>query len=293
MSGGIDVVATGPLATLQDLGRPGYARLGVSPSGAADPPSLRLANRLLGNAEGAAAVEVTFGGLALHTRRAVWVAVTGAPAPVTAGGRTAPVNAPLYLPAGARLRLAPPAVGVRSYVAVRGGFDVPAVLGSRSTDTLGGIGPAPLHPGQSLPVGARPDREPCVDVAPVPPIPAEPVLPLWPGPRWEWLTADARAAIAGQAWRVAADSNRIGVRLAGDRLPPPHRPPVPSEGIVAGAVQLPPDGQPIVFLADHPVTGGYPVVAVVPAAALATLAQCRPGQSLRLRWRPHPGAPVR
>ncbi|MBI3688714.1 MAG: biotin-dependent carboxyltransferase family protein [Actinobacteria bacterium] len=281
----IRVIAAGPLATIQDLGRPGHAQLGVGASGAADRPSFRLANRLVGNPEGAPAIEVTFGGLAISSDRGMWVALCGAPVPATADGHTVPMNAPVHVPAGQLLRLGHPTTGVRTYLAVRGGIDVPAVLGSRSTDTLAQLGPAPLRAGQELPVGRCPTTHPNVEVAPVAGLPDEPVLRMRRGPRWDWVDAGARAALARQRWLVGADSDRIGVRLVGPALHRERRDELPPEGLVAGAVQLPPDGQPIIFLADHPVTGGYPVIAVLLAADLALLAQVRPGQRVRLRWR--------
>ncbi|WP_433871918.1 biotin-dependent carboxyltransferase family protein [Saccharopolyspora sp. CA-218241] len=280
----LEVLATGPLATVQDLGRPGLADIGVGPSGAADRGALRLANRLLGNDEGAAAVEVTFGGLELRAHRAVTVAVTGAPCPVAVDGRSAAVNAPVRLAAGARLRLGTPGTGLRSYLAVRGGLDVEPVLGSRATDVLAGLGPDPLAPGTWLPVGPPPERFPVVDVAPVPAHPAgELVLRVHPGPRDDWFTEDALRALLTSRYEVTADCDRVGMKLAGPELPRRRTDELPSEGMVSGALQVPPSSRPTLFLADHPVTGGYPVIAVVTAADVDKAAQAPPGQRIRFR----------
>lgn len=277
----LEITETGPLATVQDLGRPGWAALGVGLSGAADSAALRLANRLLGNPEGHAGIEVTFGGLALRSDAGCTVAVTGARGPVTVDGRAADLFGPVRLPARAQLRIGVPAQGLRSYVAVRGGLDVPAVLGSASTDTLSGLGPAPLRAGDRLPVGPLPGPFPGVDLAPQPALPAEPVLRVVAGPRQDWFTEDALETLCSQPYQVAAESDRIGLRLSGSPLRRSVGGELPPEAMVLGALQVPPAGQPILFLADHPITGGYPVIAVVRAGDLSHAAQARPGQSLR------------
>lgn len=281
----LTVLAPGPLATVQDRGRPGWASIGVTTSGAADRSAHDLANRLVGNVPDAATVEVTAGGLRLRAGRTLLVAVTGAPLPVAVDGRAAPFAAPLTLPPGGVLDLGRPAVGLRSYVAVRGGVDVPLVLGSRSTDTLSGLGPRPLTAGDELPVGALAAEEPLVDVAPVAPPAARPVLRVLPGPRRDWLAPEAWAALTAGEWTVTPDSDRVGLRLAGPPLIRAVDAELPSEGLVAGAVQVPPDGSPVLFLADHPVTGGYPVLAVVVTGDLPAAAQLRPGDRVRFRAR--------
>jgi len=279
----LTVLASGPLATVQDRGRVGFAAIGVPRSGAADAAAAGLANRLVGNDDAAAVLEATAGGLRIRTERTVLVAVTGAVAVVTVDGRPAPFGAPLTLAPGAVLALGVPPVGLRTYVAVRGGIDVPPVLGSRSTDTLSGLGPAPLAPGDRLPVGDLAGEEPFVDVAPVRPPSSAPVLRVLPGPRRDWLDPAAWSALTTELWTVTADSNRVGLRLAGPELTRARTDELPSEGLVPGAVQVPPDGAPVLFLADHPVTGGYPVLAVVATADLGAAAQLRPGDSLRFR----------
>ncbi|WP_119727825.1 5-oxoprolinase subunit C family protein [Thermomonospora amylolytica] len=280
----IEVVRPGPLTTVQDLGRPGHAHLGVPCSGAADRPSLCLANRLVGNPEDAACLEMTFGGAVLRFHRSAWVAATGAPAPLRVNGRPAAMNAPCHVPAGTRLEVGVPEAGVRTYLAVRGGLAVDPVLGSRSTDLLSGLGPAPLTRGDRLPVGDAPGDAPIlVDQAPVPPLPGEPVLRILPGPRDDWFAPDALRTLTAEPYEVTAESNRVGIRLAGRPLQRARDGELPSEGMVTGALQVPPNGLPIVFLTDHPTTGGYPVIAVLSSADLPTAAQLRPGQKVRFR----------
>ena len=281
----LTVLATGPLATVQDRGRAGYAGIGVPRSGAADVPAADLANRLVGNLDSAAVLEVTAGGLRLRAERTLLVALTGAPAAVSVDGRPAPFGAPLTLTPGAELALSTPPVGLRTYLAVRGGVDVPPVLGSRSTDTLSGLGPARLAPGDRLLVGDLRGEEPFVDIAPLRTPSRAPVLRVLPGPRRDWLDPAAWTVLTSEPWTVTADSNRVGLRLDGPRLERARGDELPSEGLVPGALQVPPDGAPVLFLADHPVTGGYPVLAVVVTPDLAAAAQLRPGDLVSFRPR--------
>ncbi|MFF8995376.1 biotin-dependent carboxyltransferase family protein [Streptomyces sp. NPDC014983] len=275
------VVRPGMLTTVQDLGRPGYAHLGVPRSGALDPPAAALVNRLAGNPPGAAVLETTLDGCALRPRSTVTAAVGGAPCPVSVGGRPVAWGAPVLVPAGEVLEVGAVVAGVRSYVAVRGGIAVEPVLGSRATDLLSGLGPAPLAEGVVLPLG-RPAGPPArVDAAPQPGPPAELVLRVAPGPRADWFTARGRYDLTARAYRVSPASNRIGLRTEGPALERAREGELPSEGMVLGAVQVPPDGRPVVFLADHPTTGGYPVIAVVRAADLPAAAQAAPGTPLR------------
>lgn len=280
----LEVLATGPLATVQDLGRAGQARWGVGVSGAADRGALRLANRLLGNDIRAAALEVTFGGLVLHAHDDVQLALTGAPCPATVDGHAVGHNALLTLPAGAVLALGPPRTGVRTYVGVRGGIDVTEVLGSRSTDLLSGVGPDVLVEGARLPVGRPAGDLPDVDQAPVGAPPGgDVVLRVRPGPRDDWFTAQARALLLHARWEVSAQSDRVGVRLQGPPLEREVHEELASEGMVPGALQVPPSGLPTLLLVDHPLTGGYPVIAVVRDADVDAAAQLRPGQGVRFR----------
>ncbi|MFE0021399.1 biotin-dependent carboxyltransferase family protein [Amycolatopsis sp. NPDC059021] len=281
MTAKLDVLRPGPFTTVQDLGRPGLAAIGVGRSGAADRGALRLANRLVGNPEGHAALETTLGGLALRASETVTVAVTGAPCPITAGGRAAGPNAPIILRPGDELVLGLPERGLRCYVAVRGGFDVPAILGARATDTLGKLGPPPLAAGMSLPVGNVVLGPPAVDLAPRPGLPAEPCLRITPGPRLDWFTADALSTMVSRPYTVTSDVDRVGIRFTGPRLNRAREGELPPEACVPGALQVPPSGTPILFLADHPVTGGYPVIAVVDEDYLDLAAQLRPGTPVR------------
>lgn len=289
----IEVLRSGPLTTIQDLGRPGYAHLGVGRSGAVDRPSLTLANRLVGNPEGAAALELTFGGLALRATEPLTVALTGALCETTSGGRGRDPFAPLSLEAGDVLEIGMPSHGVRTYLAVRGGIDCEPVLGSRSTDLLSHLGPGRLCDGDRLRVGRPGGPAPGVDVAPVRRLPDEPVLRVVPGPRADWFTPAALGVLGRTRYETTSSSDRVGVRLAGPPLERSRTDELPSEGMVEGAVQVPPDGHPVIFLADHPVTGGYPVIAVLHPDDVSVAAQLRPGQPVRFDVRPVLGQPAR
>ncbi|MFF4546493.1 biotin-dependent carboxyltransferase family protein [Streptomyces sp. NPDC001435] len=275
------VVRAGALTTVQDSGRPGYAHLGVPRSGALDAPAAALVNRLVGNPPDAAVLETTLNGCAVRPRSTVTVAVGGAPCPVTVGGRPVAWGAPVVVPAGEVLEVGTAVAGVRGYVGVCGGIAVEPVLGSRSTDLLSGLGPAPLTDGVVLPLGPPAGLHARVDVAPQPRPPAELVLRVTPGPRDDWFTPRAVRDFTTRAYRVSSASNRIGLRTEGPALERAVPGELPSEGMVLGAVQVPPDGRPVVFLADHPTTGGYPVIAVVRAADLPAAAQAVPGTPVR------------
>jgi len=279
----IEILATGPLTTVQDDGRPGWAAVGVSRSGAADRASAALANRLVGNERDAAVLEVTLGGLHLRVGSPTLLALTGAACAATVDGRGVAMTSPMHVPAGGVLRLGTPGTGLRTYVAVRGGIAVPAVLGSRATDVLAGVGPPVVRVGDVLPVGTSSTPVPGVDHAPVREPERPVVLALVPGPRADWFVGDVLAGLAAGAYTVGTASNRTALRLDGPALRRVHDRELPSEGLVPGAVQVPPDGRPVVFLRDHPVTGGYPVVAVVTAASLDRAAQLRPGDEIRFR----------
>ncbi|WP_457031703.1 5-oxoprolinase subunit C family protein [Kitasatospora sp. P5_F3] len=277
---GLLVVRPGPLTTVQDLGRRGVAHLGVPRAGALDEPALRAANRLVGNPAGTAGLETTLGGVALRAVGPQLIAVTGAPAAVRLDGRPVAWGAAVVVPDGSVLDLGPATHGVRSYLAVAGGPAVPPVLGSRSADLLSGLGPAPLTAGQLLPVGPRFPLS-RAELVPLPAPPDELVLRLYPGPHLDWFAAAARPLLARSQYLVAAAGNRIALRTEGPPLPRARAGELPSEGMVLGAVQVPPDGRPVIFLADHPTTGGYPVIGIVPAADLPAAAQARPGTPVR------------
>ncbi|MFE7172121.1 biotin-dependent carboxyltransferase family protein [Streptomyces sp. NPDC057616] len=275
------VVRAGALTTVQDRGRPGHAHLGVPRSGALDSPAAALVNRLVGNPPGAAVLETTLNGCAVRPRSTVTVAVGGAPCAVTVDGRPVAWGAPVHVPAGALLEVGAAVSGVRDYLAVAGGIAVEPVLGSRSTDLLSGLGPPPLADGTVIPLGTPEDLHTRVDVAPQPAPPAELVLRVTPGPRHDWFTPEALRTFTSRPYRVSSASNRIGLRTEGPALDRALPGELPSEGMVLGAVQVPPDGRPVVFLADHPTTGGYPVIAVVHPQDLAATAQAAPGTPVR------------
>jgi biotin-dependent carboxylase-like uncharacterized protein len=271
----ITVLRAGPLTTVQDLGRPGYAHLGVPRSGALDAAALRRANALVGNPPSAAGLETTLLGCALRFATATRVAVTGAVARVRVDREPAPAEV-IEVPAGSVLDVGRATAGVRSYVAVAGGIDVEPVLGSRSTDTLSGLGPPRLTDGMTLPLGVASLR------AEVPDSPAlggdDLLLEVRLGPRDDWFD---NAVLFRDAYTISPVSNRVGCRLAGSAVPRTRAGELPSEGVVLGAVQVPAGGQPLIFLADHPTTGGYPVIAVVDD--VTPLAQARPGTTVRFR----------
>ncbi len=294
------VLDPGPLALIEDLGRPGHAAVGVSPSGALDRGALGLANRLVGNPESAAGIEFLLGGFAARFETPAWFAVTGAASRLVLDGRPVDARTAVHAAAGEELRVAQPATGMRSYLAVRGGIEGEAVLGSRSRDTLSGLGPPPLTAGDLLAVGAEPGTPvPAVDFVPfLEPGEAVAEVRAQRAPRADWFTPDALDAFFTVEWRVSADGDRVGVRLDPPRTPShaagvePAAPvllersvsrELPSEPMVAGAVQVSPDGRPTVLLADHPVTGGYPVIAVVADRSLDAFAQLRPGHAVRFR----------
>lgn len=261
----LTIVAPGMATTVQDAGRHGLAHLGIPPAGAVDPSLAAMLNRLVGNASGAPLLE-TVGGLVVEASSAVVVATT----------RHA---APHVLRPGERVSIAPGGGRQWHYLAVRGGIDVPSVLGSCSHDTLSGIGARPLTIGTTLPVGAEPG-DPVADLAPIAPVGES--ARIGPGPRLDWFGGDVLGALTARPVTVVATS-RVGVRLRGADLVRVRQDELPSEGLVRGAIQVPPDGTPIMMLADHPTTGGYPVVAVVDPDDVATIAQHHEGTTVRLR----------
>lgn len=256
------IVQPGRATSLQDHGRVGRADLGVPRAGAVDRDTHDLANRLVGNDPTAATIE-THGGLVVEALRPVVVAVDG-------DRHT--------LATGARLRVDGPEGRMWAYLAVRGGIDVEPVLGSRSHDTLAGIGPPPIDVGAELPVGPDPGTELPTDHAPV--RRRAPVVRLWPGPRADDVV-DALANLASRGWTVSGSVSRVGVRLEAAEFVMASAGRLASEGLVEGAVQITPSGEPIIMLANHPTTGGYPVVGVVDPDDLSIVAQSPPGIILR------------
>lgn len=279
----IEVVEAGPLALVQDLGRPGRARDGVGVSGAMDRGALALGNRLVGNPSDAAGIEFLLGGARLRFAVPTWFALTGAWLEARLDGARVDSHTATLAAAGAELVLGTATHGVRGYLALRGGIDAPPALGSRSRDTLAALGPEPLAHGDVLPLRPEPATPvPAIDFVPVdPPTAQARLLALRPGPRQEWFTAEAWRVLLEQAWAVSARADRTGIRLDGPALRRRDDRELPSEGMLPGAIQVSPDGAPTILGPDHPATGGYPVIAVVTDADLDALAQLRPGQSVR------------
>lgn len=318
----LEVNSPGLLTLFQDSGRAGLTHWGVSPSGPADREAAAEANRLVGNSAGATVLENLAGGLKITALADVELALTGADIPaqiIEDASRQAddpgqgadqatdtPLAvrpyAPFALKPGQTLSLGAPARGLRTYLAVRGGFAARTEAASASRDTLAGLGPKPLAAGDQLSL-ASPPVAVVADPAAVLPLP-EPGTVLevraLPGPRDDWFTPESLGRFTEVTWEVSQSSDRIGVRLLPADIPadggagtqPTDVQPtdaltravpreLPSEGMVAGAVQVPPSGEPVVFLADHPVTGGYPVIATVHPADLRLLAQAPPGSRLR------------
>jgi len=281
----LEILRTGPLALVQDLGRTGLAHLGVTRSGAADRRAHTLANRLVANPDDWATVEIMFGGFTARVcDGSLDIAVTGADADPAVDGIPFGTNSIHHAKAGEIISLHTPEAGMRSYLAVRGGIDVEPVLGSRSFDVMSAIGPQPLQAGDVLPIGRHTDDYPELDQAPVAPI-QDRILDLrvMPGPRDDWF-ADPDALVH-TVWTASDRSDRVGMRLSG--TPMRHRWPerqLPSEGATRGAIQVPPNGQPVILGPDHPVTGGYPVAGVIIDADIDKVAQVRPGQTVRLHW---------
>ncbi|MBG6098475.1 KipI family sensor histidine kinase inhibitor [Nocardioides luteus] len=303
----VEVVRPGLQLVIEDLGRPGHAALGVSASGTADRRALRAANRAVGNAPAAAGFELAGGGAVLRFTGPAVVAVAGAAAETTivrSDGPPLPVEhgAATALEDGEELRLGAVTAGLRAVIAVRGGLDLPPALGSLSSDTLAGLGPGdlggrPLRAGDVVPLRGPAAAPYAVEPGAAPgdqlPAPDETVvLRIVLGPREDWFTQAGVRTLVEQEWNVTPRSDRVGVRLEG--AVPLERAvsgELPSEGAVTGAIQVPPDGQPVLFLPDHPLTGGYPIIGAVIDRDLDLAGQLPPG--VRIRFRPvAPEAPA-
>jgi KipI family sensor histidine kinase inhibitor len=284
----IEVMRPGPFATVQDLGRVGTASVGVPPSGAADRASLIAANRLAGNPDGAAGIELTLGRAAFRCLGGLRLAVTGAPTVVTlavepdAAERVIEFGTSFEVPDEAVVKIGAPAAGLRTYLAVTGGLATPAVLGSRSADVLSGLGVGALRAGDVLTVGLDRPLDSAVPAAGTA-IPARgdvAYVRVVGGPRLGWFEPGALELLCGSIYSLSPASNRTGLRLSGPPLPRLSGAELPSEAMVTGSIEVPPDGQPILLLADHPTVGGYPVIAVVISADVGTAAQLRPGDKI-------------
>lgn len=278
------VIEPGPLTLVQGASR-SCAGMGVSPSGPFDRRALAHANALVGNAATAAGLEVLGGGLRLRAESRLTAAVTGASGPITVGGEPMATGRAFVIPAGGELTVGAFTEGLRGYVAFGGGLAVDDVLGSPSTDTLGLIGPAALAAGDRLPAGAG---VPIPDLEDIPQLLTDGDLTVAAalGPRDDWFTPESVAALFTTAWQVSAESSRIGIRLAGAPLTRAVSGELASEPVVRGSVQVTSAGLPVILGPDHPVTGGYPVIAVVSDADCDRLGQARPGQTIRFRRAP-------
>jgi biotin-dependent carboxylase-like uncharacterized protein len=275
----IFVEKPGSLTLIEDLGRPGHAHLAVPRSGAADRPACVRANRLVGNADDAAVLEMTLLGARLRFEADALVALTGADMDARLDDLGLALESAVVVRAGQVLACGAARRGVRGYVAVAGGIEAPRVLGSCSRDVMSGLGPAPLRAGDRLAAG--PARGAPRPVGPVPAMADIPRLRFLPGPREDWFMLEAMQALVASPYAVSPDSNRIAMRLQGSALARAVERELPSEGLVPGAIQVPGNGQPLVMLADHPTTGGYPVIGVVLPDDLWQVAQARPGSAVR------------
>lgn len=278
----IRIVATALPILIEDLGRPGFADIAVPASGAFDRASAALAQRLVGNPGSAAGLELTLGRASLEIGATATACVTGAPVPMRVAGRPVSVNTVFSWPAGARLELGAPPAGLRNYLAVRGGLRIPGALGSASSDTLSGIGPAPLREGDTVALAHDPAGDPEVTFAAIELDHAVP-LRIVLGPRDSWFTDAAIRALASARFAVSAESSRVGLRLTGPRLGRRERRELPSEPLQRGAVQVPPSGLPIIMGPDHPTTGGYPVIGCLVESDWDRCGQLRPGDEVSFR----------
>jgi antagonist of KipI len=262
----IHVVAPGFLTTVQDLGRFGYAHFGISASGAADPVALRAGNLLVGNAENAPALEMTLTGGEFSFEGDAVIALTGADF-----ASSVVMWQPVEIRSGETVRCGPARNGARCYLSVRGGLDVPLVMGSASVHVMTGVGGRPVRRGDVLPIGEGAVRRPRKAARGVPEHSGTANLRVTAGPQAVWFGDE----LYGAGYRVSEESNRMGIRLQGPALPSPGGHMI-TEGVPLGAVQAPPDGQPIVLFVEHQTTGGYPKPANVISADFWRLGQLRP-----------------
>ena len=284
------VRASGPMLTVQDRGRPGRADEGIARAGAFDVPAAALANRLVGNDVSEAVFESLLGSCTFDVAGDAIVAVTGATLVLRLNDAEISMNAAVHVVAGDVLRLGMPTEGSRAYLAMRGGLDVPLILGSRSYDSLGKIGPPPIAAGDRIRSRSSEHAKAEAWFEPIPVRPRNdlPTIHIVRGPRYDWLNAQSHVNLVQETWTVEPASDRTGVRLRGvplTRSAPYVELELPSEAMIVGAIQVPPNGQPIILGPDCGTTGGYPVVGVVRERSMPDVAQLRPGQQLRLRVR--------
>jgi len=283
----------GLCSTVQDLGRRGHGASGVGPAGAADPLSLRIGNRLIGNPESAAAIEMTLTGPTLTLQRDALVCLTGAPAfeaRLEHDAHSRPLEAwtPTPVRAGSTITIGPLSAGCRAYLCIGGGIATEPVLGSRSVHLPTGIGGAALKHGDELPLGPRSRgiqiAKPAPDlVEQITSHLARRTLRLIPGAHHDRFTATAITAITDSSFTITDRSDRTGIRLVGSPIEAPTGA-IRSEGVVTGTIQIPPGGEPIALLTDRPATGGYPVIGCIIGADLPALGQLRPRDRVRFEW---------
>lgn len=281
------ILDPGALTTVQDAGRIGWGRYGIPPSGPMDPVAFVAANRLVGNPANAAGLEITLTGPSLRAWRDCLVAVCGADFELWAGKLAVPMGHAIYVRAGYTLRFGRRHNGARAYLAVDGGIDVPAYLGSRATYLKGGFGGLEgraLRPGDQLPLGNRRGSSPIIGAGVCRPTVSptkNPTLRAVIGPQADHFSTETIESFFGNGYTVTASADRMGIRLQGARLHHIREAGIISDGIVTGCVQIPPNGQPIAMMVDHQTIGGYPKIATVIRADLPLLAQCLPGDEVR------------
>lgn len=279
----IQVIKSGWLDLVMDAGRPGFRAQGVPAGGAADMPARVCANRCVGNSSAAAVLELTGHGPTLRFPEGGRVALSGADMPLHVDGEARSMNSPVELPRGALVQIGRSRTGLRAYLSVAGGINVPMVLGSHSTFLPGGFGGhqgRALKTGDVLRVGEAADTNGGVPGHAIYTGEIQAAIRVLPGPQVSAFEDKALLALLESAYRLLPDSNRMGLRLAG--LPLKYTGgSLPTQAVMPGAIQVPPEGQPIVLGWDGPVTGGYPVIACVVTADLPRLAQCVPGESVR------------
>lgn len=268
-------------ATVQDHGRPGHAHLSVPPSGAFDKASHDFANRLVGNTAGAATLELTRATVQVSFDHETTIAVTGAPSSIVMDSRQREMQRAIVVPAHSIVLIATQHLGMRSYLAIRGGVASEPVMGSRSYDELSRIGTPPIEIGSIIDIGLEAESTPAVarQVAPGINISDSVTLHVHKGPRWSYCSNSQ--TLLENEYTVTGQLNRIGLRLAGPGINWNTADRLPSEGMLTGAIQIAADGQPIIFGPDHPTTGGYPVIAVLEEREISTVAQLAPGTSVR------------
>ena len=271
----IRVVSPGLFTTVQDLGRHGYAHLGVSPSGAADTVSLRIGNRLVGNRDNAPALEMTLMGGRYGFDCDATIAVTGA------AFDQAPMWRAINIAKGAILDIGSAKSGARGYLCVRGGIDAPRIMNSASTHILSGFG-APLKRGDTIAIGGETAGPPLTKSSDPPP--QRKRLRITSAAQTREFDAQQAITLATTTYQVSDDSNRMGLRLKGVPLLPPHNGQMLSEGVALGAIQIPPAGEPIILFVDAQTTGGYPVIGSVISADLASVGQLRPRDTITFEF---------